>query len=205
MPSARTHKQYEINFKRPFETFSIYESRLCAHSPCSQWELGTRVHRTITEKGILRRVSISIISIFKISSNLVFSKIFQAASDRLDDSGCLHNFFFLLTLDVQKVCFFSIKNIPSGVGPTWWFRMLTFFFLCLRYSKIIYQMKTSNVCLIPYTPRCRDALSKIIAHCRLLFCNILYGIDDTLYLLPSPHSPPHPPHPLPPCLFSRMI
>jgi hypothetical protein len=32
---------------------------------CSQWELGTREHRPITEKGIMRRVSVSIFKIKK--------------------------------------------------------------------------------------------------------------------------------------------
>jgi hypothetical protein len=33
--------------------------------PCSQWEVGTREHRPIKEKGILRRVSVSIFEISK--------------------------------------------------------------------------------------------------------------------------------------------
>ncbi len=36
---------------------------ILAPFPCSQWEVGTREHRPITEKRILRRVSISIFEI----------------------------------------------------------------------------------------------------------------------------------------------
>ncbi len=38
---------------------------IVAHFPCSQWEVGTREHRPITEKGSLRRVSVSILKISK--------------------------------------------------------------------------------------------------------------------------------------------
>ncbi len=39
---------------------------ILAHFPSSQWDVGNREHRPITEKGIRMRVSASI---FKISSN----------------------------------------------------------------------------------------------------------------------------------------
>jgi hypothetical protein len=34
---------------------------ILAHFLCSKWDVGTREHRPITEKGILRRVSVSIL------------------------------------------------------------------------------------------------------------------------------------------------
>ncbi len=47
---------------------------ILAHFPCSQWEVGTREHRPITEKEILRRISVSI---FKIS------KLFQRSKEKI--------------------------------------------------------------------------------------------------------------------------
>jgi hypothetical protein len=44
----------------------FYAIQGLAHFPCSQCEVNTREHRPITEKGILRSVSLSI---FKIISN----------------------------------------------------------------------------------------------------------------------------------------
>ncbi len=42
---------------------AAFDKLILAHLPCSQREVGTREHRSITEKGILRRVSLSICKI----------------------------------------------------------------------------------------------------------------------------------------------
>ncbi len=50
---------------------AVFDKLILAHFPGSQWEVGTREHRSITEKGILRRVSVSI---FKTSKKFQIPK-----------------------------------------------------------------------------------------------------------------------------------
>jgi hypothetical protein len=44
-------------------TEAAHDKYIPAHFPCSQWEDGTRGHRTTTEKEILRSVSVSILKL----------------------------------------------------------------------------------------------------------------------------------------------
>jgi hypothetical protein len=61
---------FQNAYRKPLVILKNHTEAACkklilAHFPCSQLEVGTKEHRPITEKEILRRVSISIFKISK--------------------------------------------------------------------------------------------------------------------------------------------
>ncbi len=78
---------------------------ILAHFLCSQWEVGTREYRPITEKWILRRVSISI---FKISQEfqrrkLIIVKGREKIVKDFENHQSIHRTHWLKCLELQQI------------------------------------------------------------------------------------------------------